>query len=88
MEIPKGGRPARVLDETEVTKLEALACCLTKSQVADYFGMTTKTLRAIEERQPEVSTATLKRCRASQLYAITGQSLANANVTPLKRGAS
>ena len=57
MEIAKGGRPAKVLDETEVTKLEALACCLTKSQAADYFGMTAKTLRAIEERQPEVSTA-------------------------------
>ena len=57
MEIVKGGRPVKVLTETEVTKLEALACCLTKSQVADYFGMTEKTLRAIEQRQPEVSTA-------------------------------
>ena len=57
MEIVKGGRPVKVLTETEVTKLEALACCLTKSQVADYFGMTEKTLRAIEERQPEVNTA-------------------------------
>jgi hypothetical protein len=57
MEIVKGGRPVKVLTETDVTKLEALACVLTKSQVADYFGMTEKTLRAIEERQPEVSTA-------------------------------
>ena len=52
-----GGRPVKVLTETDVIKLEALACCLTKSQVADYFGMTEKTLRAIEGRQPEVSTA-------------------------------
>ena len=52
-----GGRPAKVLSETDVIKLEALACVLTKSQVADYFGMTEKTLRAIEGRQPEVSTA-------------------------------
>jgi hypothetical protein len=52
-----GGRPVKVLTETDVIKLEALACCLTKSQVADYFGMTEKTLRAVEERQPEVSTA-------------------------------
>ena len=57
MEIVKGGRPVKVLTETDVTKLEALACVLTKSQVADYFGMTEKTLRAVEERQPEVSTA-------------------------------
>ena len=57
MEIVKGGRPVKVLTETDVTKLEALACVLTKSQVADYFGMTEKTLRAIEEQQPEVSTA-------------------------------
>jgi len=57
MEIVKGGRPVKVLTETDVTKLEALACVLTKSQVADYFGMTEKTLRAVEERQPGVSTA-------------------------------
>ena len=57
MEIVKGGRPVKVLTETDVTKLEALACVLTKSQVADYFGMTEKTLRALEERQPEVNTA-------------------------------
>ena len=57
MEIAKGGRSVKVLNETEITKLEALACCLIKSQAADYFGMTAKTLRAIEERQPEVSTA-------------------------------
>ena len=48
MEIAKGGRPVKVLNETEITKLEALACCLTKSQAAEYFGMTAKTLRAID----------------------------------------
>ena len=52
-----GGRPVKVLTETDVIKLEALARVLTKSQVANYFGMTEKTLRAIEDRQPEVSTA-------------------------------
>ena len=66
MEIAKGGRSVKVLNETEITKLEALACCLTKSQAADYFGMTAKTLRAIEERQPEVSTA-YRRGRAKAL---------------------
>ena len=48
-----GGRPVKVLTEADVIKLEALACVLTKSQVADYFCMTEKTLRAVEERQPE-----------------------------------
>ena len=57
MEIVKGGRPVKVLTETDVTKLEALACVLTKSQMAAYFGMTEKTFRAVEERQPEVFTA-------------------------------
>ena len=52
-----GGRPVKVLTEKDVIKLEALARVLTKSQVASYFGITEKTLRAIEERQPEVSTA-------------------------------
>ena len=50
--INTGGRPVKVLTETDTT-----ACVLTKSQVADYFGMTEKTLRAVEERQPEVNTA-------------------------------
>ena len=42
-----GGWPVKVLTETDVIKLEALACVLTESQVVDYFGMTEKTLRAI-----------------------------------------
>jgi hypothetical protein len=37
--------------------VEALAAVCTKSQMAAYFGMTEKTFRAVEERQPEVSTA-------------------------------
>lgn len=60
-----GGRPPKTLTDDEIIQLEALACVLTKSQLADYFGMTEKTLRAVEERQPEVSTAYRKgRARA------------------------
>ena len=47
-----GGRPVKVLTETDVIKLEALACVFTESQVVDYFGMTEKTLRVIEGSPP------------------------------------
>jgi len=47
-----GGRPVKALTETDIIKLEALACVLTESQVVDYFGMTEKTLRAIEGSPP------------------------------------
>lgn len=52
-----GGRPAKELSQSEITQVEALAAVLTKGQVADYFGITEKTFREIEKRQPEVSTA-------------------------------
>ena len=52
-----GGRPPRKFTVEEITQVEALAAVLTKGQVADYFGITEKTLREIEKRQPEVFTA-------------------------------
>ena len=52
-----GGRPARVFTPEEVTELKALAAVLNKAQLADYFGISEKTLREVESRQPEVSTA-------------------------------
>jgi hypothetical protein len=52
-----GGRPEKSLRADQIIQLEALAAVLTKGQVADYFGMSETTLRAIEERQPEVSDA-------------------------------
>jgi len=55
--IDKGGRPAKYLSENDVIQIEALAAMCTKGQIADYFGMTEKTFRAIEQRQPEVFTA-------------------------------
>jgi hypothetical protein len=55
--LNSGGRPVKLLSETEVIQIEALAAVCTKAQIADYFGMTEKTLRAIEQRQPEVFTA-------------------------------
>ena len=53
----KGGRPVKHLSQNDVIQIEALAAMCTKGQIADYFGMTEKTFRAIEQRQPEVFTA-------------------------------
>ena len=53
----KGGRPPKKLDDKQIAQVEALASVLTKARLADYFGITEKTFRAVEERQPEVSTA-------------------------------
>jgi hypothetical protein len=52
-----GGRPMIEFTDEEITQLEALAAVLTKGQIADYFGISETTLRAVEERQPEVSDA-------------------------------
>mgnify|MGYP003631323550 FL=1 len=56
-----------VLDSSQINQVEALASVLTKGQVADYFGICENTLRAIEERQPEVSEA-YKRGRVKQCF--------------------
>jgi len=60
-----GGRPEVVLRHDQIIQLEALAAVLTKAQIADYFGISETTLRAIEERQPEVSDA-YKKGRVTQ----------------------
>tara|TARA_R110002153_G_scaffold172429_1_gene325310 strand:- start:132 stop:512 length:381 start_codon:yes stop_codon:yes gene_type:complete len=52
-----GGRPEVVFSEAQANQIEALASVLTKGQIADYFNISETTLRAIEERQPEVSDA-------------------------------
>tara|TARA_B100000676_G_scaffold279433_1_gene302749 strand:+ start:179 stop:553 length:375 start_codon:yes stop_codon:yes gene_type:complete len=57
MDIAKGGRPTKSLSQDEVTEIETLGAVLNKTQLAEYFGMTEKTFRAVEERQPEVFTA-------------------------------
>ena len=62
-----GGKPPIVFNDEQVIEVKALAAVLTKGQIADYFDITEKTLRAIEARQPEVSTA-YKKGRANQIY--------------------
>ena len=50
-------RPIKELTPEQIAEVETLASVLSKEQIADYFGMTEKTFRAIEQRQPEVFTA-------------------------------
>ena len=88
MELVKntGGRPPVVFSQEQVAQCEALASLLTKAQLANYFDITEKTLRAVEERQPEVSAAYRQgRAKAvgevgSALY----QSAINGNVNAMK----
>jgi len=61
-----GGKPLTVFTSKQVIELEALAAVLTKGQIADYFDITEKTLRAVEARQPEVFTA-YKKGRVKQI---------------------
>lgn len=64
-EKDKGGRPAFVFQQDQISNLEQLASYLTKGQLADYYGISENTFRAVEERQPEVSEA-YKKGRAKQ----------------------
>ena len=61
-----GGKPPIVFNDDQVIELKALAAVLTKGQIADYFGISETTLRAIESRQPEVSDA-YKKGRVKQI---------------------
>ena len=67
----KGGRPPKALTNTDIIQVEALSAVCTKSQMASYFGMTEKTFRAVENRQPEVLTA-YRRGRAKAIADIGG----------------
>tara|TARA_R110002012_G_scaffold34271_1_gene99171 strand:- start:2452 stop:2832 length:381 start_codon:yes stop_codon:yes gene_type:complete len=85
-----GGRPAVTFTEEQVIELQALSSVLNKSQVADYFGITEKTLREIENRQPEVSTAYKKgkvkqvASMGSNLVRLAKQGNVTANIFYLK----
>ena len=61
-----GGHPPIGFSDYQVIELKALAAVLTKGQIADYFGISETTLRAIESRQPEVLDA-YKKGRVKQI---------------------
>lgn len=65
MDKDKGGRPMFVFEQDQIGNLEQLASYLTKGQLADYYGISENTFRAVEERQPEVFEA-YKKGRAKQ----------------------
>ena len=85
-----GGRPIIELTSEEINQLEALAAVLTKGQIADYFSISETTLRAIEERQPEVSDAykkgRVKQCASmgSNLIQLAKKGNVAANIFYLK----
>ena len=74
MEVIKdtGGRPAKVISKEQIAEIEKLSALLNKAQLAEYFGMTEKTFRAIEERQPEVFTG-YRRGRANKIAQVASQ---------------
>ena len=85
-----GGRPIIEFTPEQITQLEALAAVLTKGQIADYFSISETTLRAIEERQPEVSDAykkgRVKQCASmgSNLIQLAKKGNVAANIFYLK----
>jgi hypothetical protein len=66
-----GGRPVISLSEDQINEISALASVLTKGQLADYYGMSENTFRAVEERQPEVFEA-YKKGRARAISTVAG----------------
>jgi len=85
-----GGRPPVVFTPDQVIEIQALAAVLTKGQIADYFDISEKTLREVEKRQPEVSTAYKKgRCKqianmGSNLVQLAEDGNVTANIFYLK----
>lgn len=72
-----GGRPPVVFTDEQIAQVEALAAVLSKSQMADYFGLSETTLRAIEDRQPEVSDA-YKRGKSRAIAGVASNLLSQA----------
>ena len=60
-------RPERVFSDEEVEEIRELAPVLTQEQLAEYFGITDKTLREILKRDERVFTA-YTRSRYCLLY--------------------
>jgi hypothetical protein len=72
-----GGRPKTELTPDQVRELETLAAVLNQAQIADYLGIPDRTLRAIMERDENVSAA-YKRGRAKAIGAVSQSLLKSA----------
>lgn len=53
----KRGRPKKVLTDEQLAQLEKLAAVLTQEQIADFFGMSDRTLRQRMAEDEEISSA-------------------------------
>lgn len=69
-----GGRKPRVFSEEDIKQVYLLAARLTKTQLADYMGVSFSTFREIEKRQPEVAIA-YQKGKAQQIDEVAGHLL-------------
>lgn len=65
----KSGRPVLSLNEEQVKEVEELAGKLTRTQIADYFGINPDTFNEIKKRQPEINRA-YKKGRSNAVKAV------------------
>ncbi len=76
-EINKGGRPPVELTEQQITELGALSAVLNTNQIADYFGISHVTFKAIRDRDERVSFA-YKNGKAKAIASIAGNLISQA----------
>tara|TARA_R110000744_G_scaffold366697_1_gene475868 strand:- start:602 stop:955 length:354 start_codon:yes stop_codon:yes gene_type:complete len=70
-------RPKTELTPIQIKELETLAAVLNQKHIADYFGIPDRTLRAIMERDGEVSAA-YKKGQAKAIISVAGSLLNSA----------
>ena len=71
------GRKPKTLTAEQMSQVEALAAYLTQDQIADYFGISDKTLREMMLRDEDISTA-YKRGKARAVGSIAQSLLTKA----------
>ncbi len=74
----KPGPAPVVFSDEQIAELQTLAAVLNKEQLADYFGVSHVTLKAIEDRQPDVSFA-YKKGKAKAIASIAGNLISKAS---------
>ena len=74
----KPGPAPVVFSDEQIAELQTLAAVLNKEQLADYFGVSHVTLKAIEDRQPAVSFA-YKKGKAKAIASIAGNLISKAS---------
>ena len=67
-------KPPKVLNDTQIEQLEALASFLTVPQIADYFMIAPRTFSRIMERQPEAM-ARYKKGKSNAIFSVANSLL-------------